>query len=156
MNHTKPGGFMRALKVNLLAALGCLWLCGCMTSNLWHERDYVVPSTDPKLALAQTSHDVLVQYDAVSERTGEVQRRAYFLEPNLQRIAAGKKPVFVDAAKAKLWRPSRFLRVWPATRRLPELGAVFFDQLGGLYDLSARTGLGPCDLPVFQGSSGKL
>jgi hypothetical protein len=74
-----------------------------LTSKLWNSqafRSFSEPSSDPKLALFQPAlpEDILVEYDAVSDRSEPARRRAYFLEANRDRILAGQKPRFVDPA----------------------------------------------------------
>jgi hypothetical protein len=140
--------------VKFRAALGCLCLCLCgcasvrdasITGRLWHERDFVVPSPDPQLAFSQTPKGILVQYNAVTERNGDFYRRAYYLEPNLKRIAAGEKPIFVDPAKAG---PQTVIPILP--RPSIPFCAVCSSNLSTFTIYRQGEVLGPCDLPVFR------
>lgn len=115
----------------ILAAAACLCLCGCesvrdvtITGHLWNQSDYIVPSPEARLTLAQTPDGILVQYNSVTERNGEIHRHAYFLEANNQRIAAGKQPVFIDPATIQ---PQTTIPVFwrmPENQRLPNLCAL--------------------------------
>jgi hypothetical protein len=121
-----------------------------MTKSLWTERDCVVPSPVPKLSLSQTPAGILVQYDLEYERNGDIRRRAYFLEPNLKRIVAGQKPIFVDPGKVGPQKEIPLLRSFPLNEPRPALFAVCSSNecVFSLY----RDGkvLGPCDLPIFK------
>jgi hypothetical protein len=79
-------------------------------------RSFAEPASDPRLALFANpgGEDVLVLYDESSEKNDRVQRRAYFLEPNAERIAQHKKPRFVDpqAAAAMNPLPQTHTRMW--------------------------------------------
>jgi hypothetical protein len=121
-----------------------------MTGDLWHERDYVVPSPDPKLALSQTPQGILVQYDAVWERNGEVHRRAYLLKPNSKRVASGHKPVFIDPAKAG---PQAAIQLFPPAAGEASPFEVYAVCSSNFCTFTLHRGgqiLGPCDLPVYK------
>ena len=89
-----------------LAAVFVL-LTGCatvekysLTHRLWDNEDmrkWSEPAPNPNLALFEATNgvDVLVQYDALSERHSTVSRRAYFLHSNQARIEAGAKPEWI-------------------------------------------------------------
>jgi hypothetical protein len=92
-----------------VSALRLLWLAvtplllsGCATSHLWRERAFVEPASPPNLELSldHQRKDVLVQYDAVSDRTYKTRRRAYYLYENRSRIEARRKPEFVSSPAA--------------------------------------------------------
>jgi hypothetical protein len=100
------------------ASAGLLFLAtGCetvekysLTHKLWATSDlsrYSEPAPNVNLALfdAADHHDVLVQYDAMSDKHCAIKRRAYFLEPNRQRVPTAQKPLFVDPATATGLRP---------------------------------------------------
>jgi len=142
--------FVKTRAVYLLAAVCCFCCGGCMTGSLWSERDYVVPSPDPKLALSRTPQGILVQYDAEYERNGDIHRRAYYLEPNIKRIAAGQKPVFVDPAKAGPQTVIPILRRSPTAEPQPELFALCSSNFCTFSLYRRKQVLGPCDLPVFR------
>lgn len=148
---------MKTRVVNLLAAVCCFCWCGCesvsdasFTGRLWRPGDYVEPSPLPKLVLSQTPQGILVQYDASYERNGALHRRAYYLEPNLNRVAAGQKPSFVNPAKAG---PQTvipiFLRL-PADKPPPEWYAVCSSNFCTFTIYRRGQILGPCDLPSFK------
>jgi hypothetical protein len=91
-----------------------------------------------------------VQYDASYERDGELHRRAYYLKPNLKRVAAGQKPVFVDPARAG---PQTVIPIFPlaaADKPRPELCAVFSSNFCTFTIYRRGEVLGPFDLPVFK------
>lgn len=109
-----------------------------------------MPSPDPKLALVQTPQGILVQYDASCERDGNLQRRAYYLEPNLKRVAAGQKPIFVNPAKAGPQTVIPILARLAANAPRPELCAVCSSNYSMFTIYRRGEVLGPCDLPVFK------
>ena len=86
-----------------LAAGLLLLLTGCktvekhsLTYRLWDNGDlrkWSEPAPNPNLAIfeATNSADLLVQYDAFSEKHSVIKRRAYYLRRNETRIAAGKE-----------------------------------------------------------------
>ena len=121
-----------------------------MTGSLWSERDYVVPSPNPILALSQTPQGILVEYDAEYERNGEIQRRAYYLEPNFQRIEAGLKPVFVNPAKAGPQTVIPILERPPTNQPSPALYAICSSNLNSFTLYRPGQLLGPCALPAFE------
>src|ERR1700722_5312072 len=150
---------MRTLK--LLAAAFCICCCGCesvrdatLTGTLWQERDYVVPSPDPRLALFQTPQGILVQYDAECERNGDLHRRAYYLEPNLKRIAAGQKPIFINSATGGPKTAIPIRTVLAANEPPRELCAVCSTNFCTFTIYRPGQVLGPCDLPVFKDRAG--
>ena len=74
-----------------------------LTYRLWDNSDlrkFSEPAPEPNLALFESTNraDVLVQYDALSEKHSTVTRSSYFLRPNQARVAAGKKPRWLDPA----------------------------------------------------------
>jgi len=80
------------------------------TGRLWSGDSfsrYKMPASEPRLELfADESHaDVLVIYDEIREKDRQVRRRAFFVNPNLDRIAAGRHPHFVDPSAARGLKP---------------------------------------------------
>lgn len=140
---------VRILNSLLAAGLG-LCCCGCITKTLWTEHDCIVPSPVPKLALTETDRGILVQYDAETERNGDIRRRAYLLEPNLRRIAAGKRPVYINSSSPKAQKPIPVFLKLPADRPAPEIYAVCPSNGCTFTIYRGRKMLGPCDLPVFK------
>jgi hypothetical protein len=94
---------MSVLLAALLAGLGT----GCetiqehsLTCDLWSDDGGIShsrPQTDSGLALfyAKPQPEVLVEYNAVSDRHPAGQRRAYFLDASRRRLTAGRPPRFV-------------------------------------------------------------
>lgn len=150
------GLLMKTRLFNLLAVAACFGWCGCdasLTGRLWQDEAYVAPLPDPKLELSQTSQGILAQYDASYDRTGKQRRFAYFVEPNLDRIARRQKPVFVDPAKAG---PQTAIPILPPPTvggKRPELFAVFSkDNFTFSIYCQGQEVVGPCPLPVFKDS----
>ena len=108
-----------------LSALCWLWLLvGCqsmcednstwgqasLTSKLWHSPafcNFNEPAAKPDLKLFQHEGpaDVLVQYNEVREKDGSVRRRTFFLNRNIERLQAGRKPQFVHATTVAGLKP---------------------------------------------------
>ena len=94
-----------------------LVLCGCetvrdysVTYKVWNNeewRHFAGPAPDPHLALFETANanDILVQYDEMSDTSGRIRRRGYFLYPNLKRVQENKRPDFVKPALASGLKP---------------------------------------------------
>lgn len=81
-----------------------------LTYRVWDIGDwrkFSEPAPNPNLALFEATNraDVLVQYDALSEKHSTVKRRAYYLQQNEARISAGKKPKWVNASVAEGMNP---------------------------------------------------
>jgi hypothetical protein len=71
-----------------------------LTYRLWDNDDlrkWSEPAPNPNLALFEATQgaDILVQYDAMSEKHSAVVRRSYYLQQNAERVAAGKKPQLI-------------------------------------------------------------
>lgn len=122
-------------------------------------RKFSEPAPDPNLALfkARQDQEVLVQYDAWSEKNEAVKRRAYYLRLNQTRISSGKKPRFVNPSKAAGLTPIPVLQ-WDSvnTNAPPALAeyAVTAED-GRRFDLYPSTGRREThDLPVYPESSG--
>jgi len=148
--------FVKTRIVKLLAAACCFCCCGCesvrdasFTSRLWQGEDYVAPSPDPKLAISRTSRGILVQYDALYEHNGNLHRRAYYLEPNLKRVATAQKPVFVDLARVG---PQTAIPILPhpTASASPECYAVCSSNLCTFTIYRGGKASGSYDLPVFK------
>jgi hypothetical protein len=116
---------MNSKLIPSLGLLGLLLLTGCataekysLTHKLWEDgefRKFSEPAGHPNLALFDTpdAHDVLVQYDAWSDRHSKIIRRAYYLDANTNRIAKGEQPQFVALSMAEGLAPIPVLA--PAT-----------------------------------------
>jgi len=120
---------------------------GCMTGNLWHDKEYIVPAPDPKLSLSQTPRGILVQYDAMLERTGKIHRRRYLLEPNIKRLAKGDAPIPFKPLKGESERAIRIFRTVPSDR---DYCAVVATNLTTFTIHRRGLVLGPYDLPVYK------
>ena len=95
-----------------------------LTYRLWDNGDlrkWTEPAPNPNLALFDTTNraDVLVQYDAFSEKHSTVKRRAYYLQQNAERISAGKKPEWVQSSVADGMKPIAVLPAQGAGSNLP-------------------------------------
>jgi hypothetical protein len=75
-----------------------------LTYKLWDKgnRASCRPAPDARLGVfaSESPPDVLVTYDALSEREDRISRRAYFLGANESRIATRQRPVFVEPGLA--------------------------------------------------------
>jgi hypothetical protein len=145
--------FMKRHLATLLAAIGCSFWCGCdysITGRLWQERDYVVPAPNPHLALFQTAHGILVQYDASYERDGGFRRQAYYLEPNLKNTAARQKPILVDSAKAGPKTAILIFTSLAVNAVPPPLYAICSTNQSTFTLYRQAESLGPCELPVYK------
>jgi hypothetical protein len=152
-----------------LVAVFVLLLTGCatvekysLTYRVWDTDDwrkFSEPAPNPNLALFEaTNHaDVLVQYDAFSEKHSTIKRCAYYLHPNRPRAEAGTKPELVEPSVADGMQP------------IPVLAGqgVLSDQPPGLpaYAVATKAGRGftlyrpmkpeaTFDLPVYVETSG--
>ncbi len=146
--------------MNAARALRLLWpvvaavlLGGCATSQLWEERAFVEPASPPNLQLSfdRQRKDVLVQYDAISDRTNKTRRRAYFLHENRGRLAARRKPEFVSNATARKLEPLPVLapEQLPAADTNSDLHAVAFPGSTSFALYSKDHEIGSYDLPVY-------
>jgi len=146
-----------------------LLLTGCetvekysFTYRLWDNGDlckWSEPAPNSNLALFDTTNhaDVLVQYDALSEKHSMVKRRAYYLQQNQARIAAGKNPELVSLAVAD---GMKTIPVLPTqsdiTNRPPELPAyaVVIKEGRGFTLYRLMESEANFDLPVYAETSG--
>jgi len=100
---------------------------------------------------------VLVQYDALSEKHSTVKRRAYYLQPNAARIAAGKQPELVSLVVADGMVPIPVLPtqsdITNLPPKLPAYAVVIKEGRGfTLYRLMESEA--NFDLPVYAETSG--
>ncbi len=75
-----------------------------VTYRLWTRGEFrgdCRPAPEPRLRLHESPQgkDVVVIYDELSERNGNVQERAYLLRANAARLARGKRPRFLKPAQ---------------------------------------------------------
>ena len=133
-----------------------------LTFRLWDNgelRKFSEPAPNPNLALFEaTNHaDVLVQYDAFSEKHSTVKRQAYYLQRNEARVAAGKKPKWVNLAAADGMKPVLVLPTQNVhTNPPPELPAyAVVTREGRAFTLYRPTeSEATFDLPVYPETSG--
>jgi hypothetical protein len=153
----------------LVAAGLLLLLTGCetvekysLTYRLWDNGDlrkWSEPAPNPNLALFEATNgaDVLVQYDALSERRSAVKRRAYYPQQNEARIAAGKKPKLVSLAVADGMKPIAMLPTQVAVTNLPPglaAYAVLTKEGRGFTLCRPPQAAATYDLPVYAETSG--
>jgi hypothetical protein len=138
-------------------------LSGCATSKVWEEGQFArfhEPATPANLRLFQSdrSGDVLVEYDEWRDGDESIRRRAYWLEPNRERVQARRKPRFVPIDRAS------GLAAIPATGAPPGAGdapvekryAVIPTQSQAFVLYSAEQKVGDYELPVYQDASGRV
>lgn len=118
--------YLRVLAVCLLPLLsGCATVEKySLTYRLWDNGEmskFSEPAPNPNLALFEvTNHaDVLVEYDALSEKSSAVHRRSYYLRFNQNRIAAGKKPKWVKPTAADEMKSIRVMSPQAAATNAP-------------------------------------
>src|SRR5687767_10365773 len=78
-------------------------LCGCVTPKLWEDKafdGFNTPASPANVQVFKCESDWLVQYDEVNEDSGRIQRRAYFLYANDERVRKRKAPDFVTGMVA--------------------------------------------------------
>ena len=153
----------------LMAAGLTLLVAGCstvedysLTYRLWDNgelRKFSEPAPDPKLALFEATNgvDVLVEYDALSEKHSRVKRQAYYLHESEPLVVGGKRPKLVSSAVRDGMNP---IPVLPspglATNLLPEQAryGVLDGEGRGFTLYRAMTPEEKCDLPVYPETSG--
>jgi hypothetical protein len=147
----------------LLLGHQAMLLSGCATSKVWEEGQFArfhEPATPANLRLFQSerSGDVLVEYDEWRDGDESIRRRAYWLEPNRERVHARRKPRFVPIDRAS------GLAAIPATEAPPGAGdatiekryAVIPTQSQAFILYSADQKVGDYELPVYQDASGRV
>jgi hypothetical protein len=92
---------IRNLFLLVLLILQALLWTGC-TAMLWNKSTfstYYHPAEPANLQLyySDARKDLLVQYDESREREKKVQRRSYWLEPNLTLANNGQRPQFINS-----------------------------------------------------------
>ena len=143
MGNVSLGRCLNVLLALVLAGSGG----GCNTIQdnsrtyaLWNDsRDTsrCRPATDPKLALfdSENQPDVLVEYNAVSDRRKGIERRAFFLNANSGRMGAGQPPRFVDPRRAAGLTPIPVVKSPPPTNSTPFTNGVFAVSEGYAFTL---------------------
>jgi hypothetical protein len=160
---------LRMCRVNWLVFGMLLLFNGCesvqeysLTYKVWSTDDFrrwSEPAPDPSLAIFETPDhaQLLVAYDAYSEKHSAVKRRAYYLQPNQARIDAGKAPKFVPPTASTGMRP---LPVFEAralgTNPPPNLtNYAVLAESGRAFTLQPQAKpVAPLPLPVYPEASG--
>jgi hypothetical protein len=153
-----------------LVAVGLLLLfTGCktvekhsLTYRLWDNGDlskWSEPAPNPNLAICEATNgtDLLVQYDAFSEKHSVIKRRAYYLQRNETRIAAGKKPKLASLAVADGMKPIAVLPAQVAVTNLPPgpaAYAIVTKEERGFTLYRPPQPAATFDLPVYAETSG--
>jgi hypothetical protein len=148
-----------------ISLTGCETVKECSLSyKLWSNGEmssFAEPASDPRLALFANprGEDVLVQYDETSEKSDQVRRRAYFLEPNAERIAQHSRPRFADPQAAAAMSPVPLSQ----SRAGVTNAAPGQTSLAGWWENGRDFSLlrngevdGPYALPVYRESNGTL
>ena len=155
--------------VSLLAASLLLLATGCqtvenysLTYRLWNNDGWCKfsdPATNPNLALFEaTNHaDVLVQYDAFSEKHSRFERHAYYLHPSQTRVDAGPKPELVKPPAVDGMKPIPVLPTQGALTNQPSglpAHAVVTKNGRGFTLYRPMEPESAFDLPVYAETSG--
>lgn len=153
-----------------LAASGLLLVgTGCqtvekysLTYRVWNNADwrkFSEPAPNPHLALFEATNcaDVLVEYDALSEKRSTLKRQAYYLRQNEGRMAAGKKPKLVPPSVAGGMQAIPVLPMPVAPTNLPPARAAYsvLTKEGRAFTLYRPAAPEvKFDLPVYAEASG--
>lgn len=132
-----------------------------LTCRLWDSGDlrkFSEPAPDPHLALFETTNgtDLLVQYDAISEKHSSVKRRAFLLYSNEDRLAAGKAPEWADVSATNGLRPVQVITLTNREANPPPGSQTYAIQgtEGRTLTLHLPDGENTVDLPVYLETSG--
>ena len=139
----------------LLVLQAPLW-SGC-TALLWKKSTFATyyhPADPANLQLyySEARKDLLVQYDESREKEKKVQRRSYWLEPNLTIVNDGRKPEFVAPASLERLTPVPLSATKPDT---PPLGFKGLYVVCETHDprftiYSGTNELNSCILPIYH------
>lgn len=147
----------------LLASVGCRSVEDhSLTAHLWQNdtfRSFREPASDLNLALfaGTNAADVLVLYDEISENHSGIVRRAYYLQPNRARIAAGKRPKFVKPSAANELAPILVMTPQTAAKNRPSPGTAYAVTTGAGRGFTFYWAAGTAEaeeLPVYCETSG--
>jgi hypothetical protein len=166
--HRMQGGARHWHQFDLVVVFALL-LTSCatvekysLTYRLWDNDSWCKfsdPATNPNLALFEATNnaDVLVQYDAFSEKHSRVERHAYYLHPSQARVDAGSKPELVEPSAADGMKPIPVLPTQDAlTNQPPGLPpyAVVTKNGRGFTLYRPMEPESAFDLPVYAETSG--
>ena len=132
-----------------------------LTGKVWSTHEFSKwnePEPSPRLELYETPDhsQLLVAYDAHSEKHSAVKRRAYFMQPNEARIGERKAPVFVDPAVARGLTPIPVFEAKTLGTNLPAglTNYAVLAESGRSFTLYPQASpLGGCELPVYRETS---
>ncbi len=135
-----------------------------LSYKLWNNEDFhkwSEPAPEPHLAVfeAQGHTNLLVAYDAFSEKHSIVKRQAYYLQPNQARISAGKAPKFVAPVAAAGMRSIPVLEAKAMVTNPPthSTNYAILSMSGREFTLHPQAEpLGAFPLPVYPESSGTV
>jgi hypothetical protein len=136
-------------------ATGCDTLCeSTLTGRLWDEgrANHCLPAPKPNLKLyrAPDNEDVLVTYDELREKNDSIQRRAFFLKPNVRKLEERKRPKFVKASKVAELRWISVVEAGSTNAPVGEQVVVKVSADGQEFALiSHGAELGPYVLPIY-------
>src|SRR6266446_4387725 len=146
----------------LFAAQGLL-LGGCATPALWEEgrfARYHEPADHPNLRLFKSdqSSDMLVEYDETREGSDSIWRRAYWLEPNVERLRDRRKPQFVPAEQSHGLEPiSIFAPPGPLVPPAGQACCAVVSTNGRAFTIySLGKKMDEYELPVYRDASGRV
>lgn len=147
----------------IVPGLLLIFVSGCsvvedysLTYHLWNSSDlskFSEPASDPniELSLRKSDGEVLVHYDAVSEKDSKTVRRAYLLRDNQKLLAKGKAPKWYEGASPEGMDKVALIPVAEATNaaNLPEVYSTISTN-GREFTLHGPKGITESyDLPVY-------
>src|SRR5713101_3033023 len=165
---TSKGLWSRKSISFLLTACLMPGLTGCralndwpLTYKLWDDRAlarFNEPADNPHLQLFQSArtNDVLVQYDEVREKNEKVRRRTFFLNPNLERLEAGRKPRFASPRKADNLQPIPLVSELPASDNSHSLIGIVSTNGHEVTLRDQGRELASFSLPLYETAGGKV
>ena len=133
---------------------------GCLTHALWTRAaldDYKEPYALTDLQLFDAKKDFLVVYQEYSERNDKIRTRGYLLHQNEIRLAANKRPKFINAGQSKGLEPvAVFSQPFDrGTNALPAVYAVAQTNHQSFTIYSNQLPAGAYDLPTYNDGKGK-
>jgi hypothetical protein len=146
----------------------CGLLSGCQSSGdwsltykLWNNEAlhaFKMPASEPRIQLFadERQSDVLVVYDELAENSGAIRRRAFFVNRNLDRMRAGRKPRFVRPKASDGLKPIPLIPAG-SSEKVPASGlsVVMKSNQQEFVVHSDGRELGPVSLPTY-GSTGSF
>lgn len=154
-----------------LAVCLALMVTGCETVQqyslsykLWNNEDWRKwnePAPNPRLALFDTRDhtNLLVEYDAYSEKRSTIKRQAYYLQSSQARINEGKAPKLVKPAAAEGMESIPVFEAKAIGTNAPThlMNYAIISESGREFSLHPQAEpLGAFRLPVYPESSGTI